>query len=163
MSAPTRSAVVVRPATPRDLVAVATIEQMSFSDPWTYDALSTVMNLSHGRLLVAEDSVETSGRLLGYVVALVMGDEGEIADLAVHPCARRSGVGALLLGRAEEDAARAGVRAMYLEVRASNEAALGLYRSRGFEVVGRRRGYYRLPVEDALVLRHDLAPARSKV
>lgn len=159
VSAPTKSAIVVRPATARDLVGVASIEQMSFSDPWTYDALSTVLGLSHARFFVAEEAGDTFGRLVGYVVALVMADEGEIADLAVHPAARRNGVGALLLARAEEEAARCGVRSMYLEVRASNESALGLYRSRGFEDVGRRRGYYRLPVEDALVLRHALAPA----
>ncbi len=149
----------IRRATGRDLLGVASIEQMSFSDPWTYDALSTVLGLSHARFFVAEEAGGTAARLVGYVVALVMSDDGEIADLAVHPAARRSGVGALLLTRAEEEAARCGVRAMYLEVRASNEAALGLYRSRGFEVVSRRRGYYRLPVEDALVLKHDLAPA----
>lgn len=158
MSTSTKSAVTIRPATARDLVAIAAIEQMSFSDPWTYDALATVLGLSHARFLVAEEPAGAAARLLGYVVALVMGDEGEIADFAVHPAARRSGVGTLLLTRIEEEALRRGVRSMYLEVRASNEAALGLYRSQGFEVVGRRRGYYRLPVEDALVLKHDLAP-----
>lgn len=148
----------IRPATPRDLVAVVAIEQMSFSDPWTYDALATVLRLPHARFFVAEEGGGIAARLVGYVVALVMSDEGEIADLAVHPASRRNRVGALLLERAEEEAVRCGVRAMFLEVRDSNEAALALYRSRGFEVVGRRRGYYRLPVEDALVLKHDLAP-----
>ena len=158
MSSTTKSAIVIRPATPRDLVAVVAIEQMSFSDPWTYDALATVLRLPHARFFVAEEGGGTAARLVGYVVALVMSDEGEIADLAVHPASRRNRLGALRLERAEEEAARCGVRAMFLEVRDSNEAALALYRSRGFEVVGRRRGYYRLPVEDALVLKHDLAP-----
>ena len=50
----------------------------------------------------------------------------------------------------------AGVRALYLEVRESNSAARALYESLGFEQVGRRRGYYQYPSEDALLLRRDL-------
>jgi ribosomal-protein-alanine N-acetyltransferase len=158
MRAPTKSAVEVRPATVRDLVAIAAIEEVSFSDPWTYDALATALGLSHVRFLVAEERGGPVGRVVGYVVALVVGEEGEIADLAVHPAHRRGGVGDLLLTRVEDELAGVGVRALYLEVRESNEAALRLYRSRGFEGVGRRRGYYRHPVEDALVLRRALAP-----
>lgn len=158
VSATAKSALVVRPATVRDLVGVAAIEEVSFSDPWTYDALVTALGLSHVRFLVAEEIGGAVGRVVGYVVALVVGEEGEIADLAVHPGMRRGGVGALLLSRVEEDVARAGVRTLFLEVRESNEPALGLYRARGFEAVGRRRGYYRRPVEDALVLRRPLAP-----
>ena len=50
-----------------------------------------------------------------------------------------------------------GVRALYLEVRDSNAAARALYGSLGFTQVGRRRGYYQHPTEDALLLRRDLA------
>jgi ribosomal-protein-alanine N-acetyltransferase len=57
------------------------------------------------------------------------------------------------------EAMESGVRALYLEVRDSNSAARALYASRGFDMVGRRRGYYQRPQEDALVLRRDLAPA----
>jgi ribosomal-protein-alanine N-acetyltransferase len=91
-------------------------------------------------------------------VALIAGDEGEIADLAVAPSARRRGVGGALLDRVVRDAAASGVGALYLEVRESNAGAIALYRSRGFGAVGRRRGYYRHPSEDALVLRREIAP-----
>lgn len=150
---------VVRRASSQDLVRIAEIENASFADPWTYDALATAMGLAHIRFLVAEEGGGSGSCLVGYVVALVMGDEGEIADIAVDASARRAGVGGLLLARVEEEMARCGVRALYLEVRESNLAALGLYRARGFEAVGRRRGYYRHPVEDALVLRREIAPA----
>jgi len=117
------------------------------------------MGLAHIRFLVAEEGGGTASQLVGYVVALVMGDEGEIADIAVAPSARRAGVGRVLLSRVEDEMARCGVRALYLEVRESNRAALGLYAARGFEAVGRRRGYYRHPVEDALVLKREIDPA----
>ena len=148
----------VRPATPADLDRIAEIEQASFADPWTFEALKTALGLSHVRFLVAEQGGGAGSRLVGYVVALVMGDEGEIADIAVDPSARRAGVGRLLLARVEEELARCGVRALYLEVRESNLGALGLYRDRGFEAVGRRRAYYRHPVEDALVLKREIDP-----
>jgi len=149
----------VRWATPADLDRIVEIERASFADPWTHDALATALGLAHIRFLVAEEAGGTGSRLVGYVVALVMGDEGEIADIAVDPSARRSGVGGLLLARAEEEMARGGVGALYLEVRESNVGALGLYRAHGFDAVGRRRGYYRHPVEDALVLKREIDPA----
>lgn len=161
-----RNAPAVRRATMNDLDEIAEIERASFSDPWTRDALATALGLAHIRFLVAEDGREgesrnggnDEGKLAGYVVALAMGEEGEIADLAVSPGARRHGVGRMLLDRTERELADCGVQALYLEVRESNEAALGLYRSQGYRQVGRRRAYYRHPSEDALVLRRDLAP-----
>ena len=149
----------VRQATLTDLDRIAEIERASFADPWSRDALATAMGLAHIRFLVAEEGGGAGSRLVGYVVALVMGDEGEIADLAVDPSVRRGGVGRLLLARVEEEMARCGVRLVYLEVRESNRAAIGLYHGQGFEEVGRRRGYYRHPVEDALVLRREIEPA----
>ena len=151
-------ALVVRSASPADLDRIAEIEQASFGDPWTFDALETALGLAHIRFLVAEQGGGAGSRLVGYVVALVMGDEGEIADIAVDPAARRAGVGRLLLTRVGEEMARCGVRALYLEVRESNVGAIGLYRGHGFEAVGRRRAYYRHPVEDALVLKRAIGP-----
>ena len=92
-------------------------------------------------------------------MALLYGEEGEIADLAVAPAARRRGIGGVLLDRVVATAMESGVGALYLEVRESNVAARALYQSRGFDMVGRRRGYYSRPAEDALLLRRSLGPA----
>jgi ribosomal-protein-alanine N-acetyltransferase len=157
----------VRPAVGADLAAVAAIESLSFSDPWTADAFASSLELGHIRFFVAEEREEGRGSdggragtgepvLLGYVVALVVADEGEIADLAVAPSARRRGIGGLLLDRVAAESEQMGIRALYLEVRESNVAARALYQARGFAPVGRRRGYYQSPTEDALLLRRDL-------
>jgi ribosomal-protein-alanine N-acetyltransferase len=53
------------------------------------------------------------------------------------------------------------VAQLFLEVRTSNDAARALYASRGFVPVGRRRAYYRDPLEDALVLRLAVPAARN--
>ena len=92
----------------------------------------------------------------GYVVAWFVADEGEIANLAVDPSGWGSGIGKALLDAALDEGERRGAAAVYLEVRDSNARARRLYQSRQFEEVGRRRGYYQRPVEDAIVLRRIL-------
>jgi ribosomal-protein-alanine N-acetyltransferase len=162
MTGMVKSGLHVRFAVGADLERIAAIERVSFSDPWTVDALASALSLPHVRFFVAEETVEmgrgrdSAGSLVGYVVALLIADEGEIADLAVAPTRRRRGIGGVLLDRVVTEAVESRVRALYLEVRESNSAARALYESRGFGTVGRRRGYYQRPFEDALVLRRDL-------
>jgi len=154
----------IRRAVRGDLAAMLRIEQASFADPWTVDSLATALSLQRMHVLVAEsaDGARRGGgatpEVRGYVVALVVGPEAEIADLAVAPEARRQGIGRALLSGVLAELRAAAVRMVYLEVRESNRAARTLYESYGFESVGRRRGYYRSPVEDALVLRREFGP-----
>lgn len=145
--------IAIEPARREDLAAVAAIEQEAFSDPWSDRSFREA--LAHGSVYFAcarRDGEE----VVGYVVAWFVADEGEIANLAVAPSAWGSGIGRDLLDAALAEGERRQVSAVYLEVRDSNERARRLYRSRGFEEVGRRRKYYRLPVEDAIVLRRTL-------
>ena len=153
-------AVHIRPALWDDIPALVRIEQESFSDPWSEDAFSTALSLDRMHVWVAEDGTgegrDGAPELLGYVVALVVDPEAEIADLAVAPAARRRGVGRALLEWATGELRTLGVDTLYLEVRESNRAARALYETNGFRSVGRRRGYYRQPVEDALLLRREI-------
>lgn len=155
----------IRRAVATDIERVAAIERVSFSDPWSFETFSAALALRHLRFLVAEGAGRETGggpaepALVGYVVALVMADEGEIADVAVAPDARRRGVARMLIERVAAEVMQEGVRALHLEVRESNAAARALYGAMGFAQVGRRRGYYQQPSEDALLLRRDLAPA----
>jgi ribosomal-protein-alanine N-acetyltransferase len=147
--------VVLRSASRDDLEAVVAIETVSFSDPpWSRDSFTTLLNNPRAIFTVACDPVD--GAVVGYVVAWLVADEAEVANLAVAPSHRARGVGARLLDAALSSARRGGARAAHLEVRDSNATARALYASRGFELVGRRRRYYRSPEEDALLLRCDL-------
>lgn len=150
-----RGGLVLRAATASDLPQVAAIERAAFSDPWAPVAFERLLNDPRVLFLVA---VSPDDHVLGYVVAWFVLDEGEIGNLAVADAARRRGVGGTLLDAALEAAHARGVDVVYLEVRDSNAAARALYAARGFEVVARRPRYYRRPVEDALVLRCDVAP-----
>lgn len=152
----------IRRAVEADVTAMVAIERASFSDPWTASAIASTLRYDHMRVLVAEERGELggdgAGRPLGYVVAMVAGQEAEIADLAVSPDARRRGIGRALIDRLLADLEAEGVESVFLEVRESNRGARALYESRAFRGIGRRRGYYRLPVEDALLLKRELGP-----
>jgi len=131
---------------------VHAIEQAVFADPWsTQDFRDCVM--SDALFLVAEGN--GADAIAGYVVALDAADEGEILNLAVAPAGRRNGLGRALVEGVLEALAERGVRQVYLEVRESNAPARALYAAHGFREVGRRKQYYRRPVEDAIVLRRD--------
>jgi ribosomal-protein-alanine N-acetyltransferase len=127
---------------------VAAIERAVFSDPWSTNDFAECL-ASQVPFLVAE----ARGVVIGYVIGHCAADEGEILNLGVAPAHRGHGVGRALVGRVLALLAGRGVRVVYLEVRESNGVARRLYRSLGFTEVARRAGYYRRPVEDAVVLR----------
>jgi [ribosomal protein S18]-alanine N-acetyltransferase len=95
---------------------------------------------------------EEEGTVCGLVVFRTMADEAEILNLAVDSSQRRRGMGSRLIEDAIAASKAAGVKKIFLEVRDSNEAARNFYARMGFTEAGRRRQYYRQPVEDALVL-----------
>jgi len=140
----------IRPAAFGDVLSIGLIERDSFSDPWGPREFTAALESEQAIFLVAEDS---RGVIVGYAIAIAVLDEAEILNLAVRPGSRRLGLGGRLLDAALSEAGSRGAEQVYLEVRESNESARNLYLSRGFTEVSRRRGYYRNPVEDALVLR----------
>lgn len=151
-----RGAPLLRRATRDDVAAIAAIERRAFSDPWSPQGFASLLEAPDVYLVVSE----VAGRVTGYVVARYVADEGEIANIAVAPEARGHGLGGVLLDAALREASVRGVVMVYLEVRRSNDVARRLYASRGFREVGIRKGYYRHPVEDALVLRCTLPENR---
>lgn len=151
------SAIVIRPAALHDLPTILRIERLVFSDPWSPDSFAPEFTDEYTFFRVAE----VDGDVAGYVIARIVARQGEIANIAVDPARQGVGIGGRLLDAAVEAAESAVCEAVWLEVRVSNDPARRLYASRRFEAIGRRKGYYRLPVEDALVLRRSPAGALS--
>lgn len=99
---------------------------------------------------------EENGEVAGVVAARTASVEAEILNLAVAAGRRRQRVGRQLVDAAIEASRAEGVQVVFLEVRESNAAARAFYERLRFAETGRRRGYYRDPVEDALVLSRTL-------
>jgi ribosomal-protein-alanine N-acetyltransferase len=135
-----------------DLSAVLAIEQSVFTVPWTTGTFRTLMLRAGARLWVAE----WDGEVIGYAAVWAVLDQAELGNVAVAPAHRRRGVASKLVETVLQWLEQRRVREVFLEVRASNREAQRLYERHGFRPVGRRKGYYSRPREDALVLRRTV-------
>lgn len=129
---------------------LAELERICFSRPWSRAMLSEELDNQCAAFLVAEDAL--TGRVAGYAGLLVAADEGYITNVAVHPDFRRRGVAAQLVQVFCDFARGNHLAFLTLEVRPTNTAAIALYHGFGFTEAGRRKNYYDLPKEDALIL-----------
>ena len=136
-----------------DLAAVAQLELEIHIAPWTIgnfrDALAAGYSARVG---------ERDGRIVAYGVLMFSPGEAQVLNLSVVADARREGLGRALLRCFVDDARDFRAEQVFLEVRASNAAAIGLYESEGFAPVARRVDYYPGaaagdPREDAIVMR----------
>lgn len=131
------------------LPQIAVLEKVCFSSPWTEEQLRGQLKDSMHEFLIAEDS---GGAVLGYVGMMYVLDEGYISNVACAPEARRRGIGDALIDRLGELAEEHALAFVTLEVRESNLPAQALYEKHGYRPVGRRKGYYTLPKEDAILM-----------
>ena len=135
------------------------LERMCFSRPWSKKMLAEELDNQCAAFLVAVEP-ETE-QPVGYAGLLVVADEGYITNVAVFPEYRRQGVAAKLLAVFENFARGNHLAFLTLEVRPSNAAAIALYESFGFKQAGRRKNYYDLPKEDALILTKTYGEAEA--
>jgi ribosomal-protein-alanine N-acetyltransferase len=140
-----------------DVPRVMEIELQCFTMPWSEATFRGLLRRSDADLYVAE----FEQAVVGYSVFWSVLDQGELGNVSVAPEWRRRGIGEELVKTVLVAAGQRGVREVFLEVRVSNTAAQHLYERHGFTQVGRRRNYYLEPVEDALVMRHQLQPGQS--
>ena len=138
------------PMTADHLDELERLERICFSRPWSKRMLGEELDNACAAFLVAEDA--DTGAVLGYAGLLAMMDEGYITNVAVFPEYRRCGIAAKIIEVFMNFARANKLAFLTLEVRPSNAAAIALYQGFGFEEVGRRRNYYDLPKEDALIL-----------
>ncbi|WP_314428163.1 ribosomal protein S18-alanine N-acetyltransferase [uncultured Microbacterium sp.] len=150
----------VRPATSDDLDAIMAIEHRSFpTDAWSSETMAVELASPHGCYLVDEHE----GSIIGYggVRALVGASDADIQTIAFDAEHRGAGRGRALLRALLDAAVERGAREVFLEVRADNPSAEGLYRSEGFEEIARRPRYYQPDDVDAIVMKLVLPHPRS--
>jgi [ribosomal protein S18]-alanine N-acetyltransferase len=135
-----------------DLKSVVAIEMESFSDPWSEAAFKSDLTSEMSWPIVALQN----DTVIGYGILYIVAGELQIGNFAVAVPFRRRGVGRKMMDEIIRIAAEKECDSIFLEVRESNEAAQVLYFSFGFEIVGRRTGYYSKPRENALLMAKEL-------
>ncbi|WP_312614591.1 ribosomal protein S18-alanine N-acetyltransferase [Oscillibacter sp.] len=138
------------PMSPEHLDEIAALEKVCFSAPWSRNMLAEELDNACSAFLTALDE---TGRVVGYAGLQVILDEGYITNVAVRPEDRQKGVAAQLLQVFINFAKGNRLSFLTLEVRPSNTAAIVLYGHHGFRTAGRRKNYYELPREDALIMK----------
>jgi ribosomal-protein-alanine N-acetyltransferase len=144
--------ITVRKLLPEDMDKAAELEQVCFSRPWSKRELSASAGHPCAVYLAALDG----GEVIGYAGMYVAAEAAEINNIAVFPEYRRRGAATALINGLVDACKERGVKKLSLDVRESNTAALCLYEKNGFFRVGKRRGYYTAPKEDAVLLDKDI-------
>ena len=140
-------ALTIEPMAAADLAACAAIEATA-PESWSEAQLAEELQSPAARLFVARQG----GEVVGLAVFQLAAGEAGLYALTVAPAARRQGVGGALLAGSLAALKAQGAASCFLEVRAGNAAALALYRRMGFAAAGLRRGFYKAPPEDAVVM-----------
>lgn len=143
-------AIVVRQMTLADVDAVHQIETLSITPPWTKQGFVDGLANENAKFYVAEQN-----QIVGYCGLYFAADEGEITNVAVSPECRGRGIADAIIEHVLMDTCVMGLSQIFLEVRASNIPAQGLYQKHGFVSQGIRKNFYREPKEDAIVMMYE--------
>ena len=143
--------------TPADIPAIADIEAECFKDPWSRAAvaLEVAMPEGGGRVVRRTDT----HHIVAYIFFRLIVDEMHILKVATAPPWQRHHGAQQLMSEAIRRARKLNMARAFLEVRASNTAAIKLYEKTGFTVAGRRPGYYDDDNDDAIMMIRPLKEA----
>ncbi len=140
--------VLIRDLRPEDVAAVLEIEKVSFTTPWS--EILFMNEIFKPRSL--PKAAVIGEKIVGYICANYLLDEGHILNVTVHPDHRKQGMALHLVQHMIDLLKKEGCLTIFLEVRISNDAALGMYQKAGFRIISARKAYYTLPVEDAVIM-----------
>lgn len=137
-----------------NLSEILKIERTAYSHPWTQAMFLTSLSSSDDCWLLLSE-----GKILGYAVVSYVLDEAHLLNFCISPEVSGLGLGRFLLRYLVSKAMERGSKLFFLEVRVSNQHAINLYFSEGFNEVGIRPNYYPSDKgrEDAVLMTLDLA------
>ena len=131
-----------------DLEQVAELEKICFTESWSYGILEAGIHSPFDVYYVYEQN----GQILGYCNLRLLAGEGEVQRIAVLPEYRRMGLARKMMESMVDYARENHALSVSLEVRAGNLPARNLYETYGFTAEAVRKGYYRNPSEDAIIM-----------
>lgn len=145
-------------ATLEHLPQIVELDQVCLGGLWTLDGYKRELESPNSSLLSLSISLNPSlVKIIGCGCFWAILEEAHITLIAIHPDYQGRGLGQFLLYALLKDAVVRQLERATLEVRVSNDVAISLYQKFGFQVAGRRKGYYQQTGEDALILwRGDL-------
>ena len=135
----------IRPATPADIPALASLDQQTNPHPWTANQFQAAHRPPIHTLLIAERDQQ----IIGYIAWQHIQDEIELHLIATAPSHRQQGIASQLMQQLIATAQQHHAR-IILEVRASNHIAQALYRKHQFTPIATRKNYY--GNEDAIIM-----------
>jgi [ribosomal protein S18]-alanine N-acetyltransferase len=170
-----RPHVIVRPMSINDIDEVVEIDKLAFPTPWPARTYRYEISSNERSMMIVLENAATIphqngnsklsgwlrrftgepteyGRLMGYSGMWHIADEAHVSTIAIHPDWRGLHLGHLLIWCMIRRAIQQDARMVTLEVRVTNIVAQNLYRKYGFEIMGRRKGYYRDNSEDAFMM-----------
>lgn len=133
-----------------DVYKIHKLEKLCFQNPWSFDSLFTDVCLNN---ITAYVVAENEGDVIAYAGVWIICGEAHVTNIAVHPLWRKKGLGRKMVNVLEDIARKNAAEEISLEVRQSNQPAISLYSSEGFETIGVRNKYYTQPTENALIMR----------
>ena len=135
---------------------ISVLHGACFEEAWNEKSISEVLNMAGTTGLLVGAEME---KPLGFILFRVAADEAEVLSIGVIPAARKNGLASILLQASIKVAAKRGVAKMFFEVAADNTAARAFYESVGFEIIGKRPGYYNRSSEklDAIIYSLDIS------
>lgn len=139
----------IRRATIEDLEIIISIDNESFSSPWSRQSFIDELT---SNLLAYYSIVELDDEIIGYMGMWIILDEAHLTNVAIRSKARGLKLGELAMRHMMGIAKLHGANKMTLEVRKSNQVAINLYNKLNFETLGYRVDYYSNPLEDALIM-----------
>lgn len=134
-----------------DIPRVLALDALSFPLPWSEKSYQFEITENHTSHMIVLEAADPA-LVIGYAGLWLIEDEAHISTIAVDPALRGNGYGEVLLAGMLGRMLRLGAASCVLEVRVGNTPAITLYRKYGFDVVHRRRNYYRDNGEDAFVM-----------
>ncbi|MDA7778234.1 ribosomal protein S18-alanine N-acetyltransferase [Gammaproteobacteria bacterium] len=131
-----------------DLEEAYEIEVLTNPSPWSIDNFKSSFEVGHHGLVCKEDN-----KMLGFLIFSPIKPEAHLLSIAVIETQQYKGIGSLLLKSMISQCKAMGINQVFLEVRASNEKAIGFYQKYGFKKDAIRENYYSGDIpEDALLM-----------
>lgn len=137
--------------------AVEKIARESLPEHWSLESIRDVLRYENNIFYVAYSTEDD--QIIGFAGIMVIVDEAELLNIAIHPDFRRMGIGKVLMEQMIREAVKHGASRMLLEVRRSNSAARSLYSRFRFVEFFERKNYYKNPVEDAIIMERKISEA----